>query len=206
MLLWINGAFGVGKTQTAFELHRRLPGSVVCDPEEVGYGLHRMLPPALRGDFQDLVAWRQGVCEVLDRVLHSHEGVVLAPMTVVEPAYLRETIGELRSRGHRVHHAALLAERATVERRLRARVQVDRVRALGRAGGETFALQQLDRCLERLRRPEFAEHVPTDGLTVADVAERVAAGAGLTLRPGDRSGALAKLRRAAVSARHMRRV
>ena len=143
---------------------------------------------------------------MLDRVLHSHEGVVLAPMTVVEPAYLRETIGELRSRGHRVHHAALLAERATVERRLRARVQVDRVRALGRAGGETFALQQLDRCLERLRRPEFAEHVPTDGLTVADVAERVAAGAGLTLRPGDRSGALAKLRRAAVSARHMRRV
>ncbi len=23
MLLWINGPFGVGKTQTAFEIHRR---------------------------------------------------------------------------------------------------------------------------------------------------------------------------------------
>ncbi|MGW6786187.1 hypothetical protein ACWF7Q_26390, partial [Streptomyces sp. NPDC054987] len=59
-------SFGGGKTQTAYELCRRLPGSVVCDPEHVGFGLHRMLPPALRGDFQDLAAWRQGVFEVLD--------------------------------------------------------------------------------------------------------------------------------------------
>jgi len=43
MLVWINGSFGVGKTATAFELHRRLPGSAVCDPGHVGYGmlLHR---------------------------------------------------------------------------------------------------------------------------------------------------------------------
>ncbi|MGG2461054.1 hypothetical protein ACO0M4_14735 [Streptomyces sp. RGM 3693] len=33
MLLWINGPFGGGKTQTAHELQRRLPGSVLCDPE-----------------------------------------------------------------------------------------------------------------------------------------------------------------------------
>jgi tRNA A37 N6-isopentenylltransferase MiaA len=32
MLVWLNGPFGGGKTQTAYELHRRLPGSVVCDP------------------------------------------------------------------------------------------------------------------------------------------------------------------------------
>jgi hypothetical protein len=35
MLLWINGPFGGGKTQTAHEIQRRLPGSVICDPEEV---------------------------------------------------------------------------------------------------------------------------------------------------------------------------
>lgn len=52
MLLWLNGPFGGGKTQTAHELRRRLPGSVVCDPEEVGFGLHRMTPRPLRGDFQ----------------------------------------------------------------------------------------------------------------------------------------------------------
>lgn len=59
MLVWINGPFGGGKTQTAFELHRRLPGSVVCDPEYIGFGLHRAMPVALRKDFQDFPAWRQ---------------------------------------------------------------------------------------------------------------------------------------------------
>jgi len=39
---------------------------VICDPEHVGFGLHRMTPRHLRNDFQDLPAWRQGVYEVLD--------------------------------------------------------------------------------------------------------------------------------------------
>jgi hypothetical protein len=34
MLLWINGPFGGGKSETARELRSRLPGSVICDPEE----------------------------------------------------------------------------------------------------------------------------------------------------------------------------
>jgi hypothetical protein len=58
MLIWINGPFGVGKTATAYELNRRLPGSAVCDPAHVGFGMRRMLPPSLRGNFQDILAWR----------------------------------------------------------------------------------------------------------------------------------------------------
>jgi hypothetical protein len=66
VLVWLNGPFGGGKTTTAFELQRRVPGSIVCDPEYLGYGLHRMLPRTLRTDFQDLQAWRSGTREVLD--------------------------------------------------------------------------------------------------------------------------------------------
>ncbi|GAB2610686.1 hypothetical protein GCM10027168_49490 [Streptomyces capparidis] len=210
MLVWINGPFGAGKTQTAYELRRRLPGSVVCDPEEVGFGLHRMTPPALRGDFQDFPAWRQGVYEVLDMVLGRHRGTVIAPMTVVEPANFRETVGRLRERGHDVRHFALLADRETVLRRLRER-------GLGHVAGflagkdaplrrESFAVSHLDRCLERLRGEEFAEHVWTDRLTVPQVAERIAASAGLTLTP-DTDGALrGRLRRAWTGVRHIRLV
>lgn len=39
---------------------------MVPDPEHLGFWLHRMLPPALRGDFQDLPVWRRGVHEMLD--------------------------------------------------------------------------------------------------------------------------------------------
>src|ERR1700678_584754 len=110
MLVGSNGPFGGGKTQTAHEIRRRLPGSVICDPEFVGFGLNRMMPPALRGDFQDLAAWRQGVYEVLDLTLTATPGPVIAPMTLVDAVYFRETIGRLRDRGHDVRHFALLAE------------------------------------------------------------------------------------------------
>jgi vacuolar-type H+-ATPase catalytic subunit A/Vma1 len=55
VLVWINGPFGGGKTVTAHELARRCEGAVVCDPEEVGFGLRRAMPrEAWTEDFQDL--------------------------------------------------------------------------------------------------------------------------------------------------------
>ena len=208
MLLWINGPFGGGKTQTAHEIRRRLPGSFLSDPEHVGFALHRMTPPALRGDFQDLASWRQGVVEVLDRALTGHDGVVVVPMTVVEPAYFREIVGGLRDRGHDVRHFALLAERETVVRRLSERVIGHAARfALGREASlrrESFALRVLDRCLERLREPEFAEHVWTDHVTVAQVADRIAASAGLTLTPNTDGRLRGRVRRTWTSVKHIR--
>jgi hypothetical protein len=198
VLLWINGPFGGGKTQTAYELHRRLPGSVVCDPEHVGFGLHRMTPRALRGDFQDFAAWREGVREVLDLVLRKHDGPVIAPMTLVNAGYFGEVVGRLREDGHEVHHFALLAERATVLRRLRER-------GWGRGvKWESFAVAKLDECLERLQAPEFAEHIRTDDVPVPGVAAHIAASAGLSIAPNLDGRLRGRMRRYAVSLRHVR--
>ncbi|MGV9292012.1 AAA family ATPase [Streptomyces sp. NPDC003719] len=208
MLLWINGPFGGGKTQTAHEIRRRLPGSVVCDPEFAGFGLHRMLPPGLRGDFQDLVSWRQGVVEVLDLALTRHDGVVIAPMTVTEPAYFAETVGRLRELGHDVRHFTLLAERETVLRRLRERGFGHLLKYVtGKNSGprrESWAVERLDHCLERLREPEFAEHLWTDRTTVPRTADRIAVLAGLTLEPNDEGALRTRLRQAGVGLRHIR--
>ncbi|MEO3857796.1 AAA family ATPase [Acrocarpospora sp. B8E8] len=208
MLLWINGPFGGGKTQTAYGIQRRLPGSVVCDPEHVGFGLRRMMPPVLRGDFQDLRAWRQGVYEVLDLALAEHGGTVIVPMTIVEPAYFRETVGRLRERGHDVRHFALLAGRETVLRRLRER---GFGHVLGFIAGkdaplrrESFAVRKLDLCLERLREREFAEHVWTDRLTIPQVADHIATSAGLTLTPNTDHAVRGYLRRAWIGVNHIR--
>ncbi|MGW0663951.1 AAA family ATPase [Streptodolium elevatio] len=208
MLVWINGPFGGGKTQTAYELRRRLPGSVVCDPEHAGFGLHRMTPRPLRGDFQDLPAWRQGVFEVLDLVLRRHAGPVIAPMTVVEPAYFGETVGRLREHGHDVRHFALLATRETVLRRLAERGVGRAVSFL--AGNraalrrESFGVAKLDTCLDRLTDDAFAEHIWTDDLSVARVADRVAGSAGLVLRPNTDTALGGVARRAWTSAKHLR--
>jgi hypothetical protein len=233
MLLWINGPFGGGKTQTAHEIRRRLPGSVVCDPEHAGFGLRRMLPPDLRGarggtplieDFQDLVSWRQGVVEVLDLALTEHDGVVIVPMTVTHSGYFDGTVGRLRALGHDVRHFTLLAQRETVLRRLRERGlghllpyaagrRAGRKAATKRTGGpngglglrrESWAVRQLDHCLERLREPEFAEHLWTDHSTVPKTADRIAVLAGLTLRPNTEGALRTRLRQAAVGLRHIR--
>ncbi|WP_327409257.1 ATP-binding protein [Streptomyces sp. NBC_01281] len=208
MLLWINGPFGGGKTQTAHEIRRRLPGSVLCDPEHPGFGLRRMLPPELRGDFQDLASWRQGVVEVLDLTLGRHDGVVIAPMTVTDPRYFAETVGRLRELGHDVRHFTLLAERETVLGRLRQRGFGRLLRYVAGKDAplrrESWAVEQLDHCLERLREPEFAEHLWTDRTSVARTADRIAVLAGLTLTPNRDGLVRGRLRRAWTSARHIR--
>jgi hypothetical protein len=205
VLLWINGAFGGGKTQTAHEVHRRLPGSVVCDPEQIGFGLHRAMPRHLRGDFQDLRAWRAGVVEVLDLVLRGHDGPVIVPMTLVHEQYVDEVLGGLRARGHEVRHVALLARPETVARRLRER-------GVGRLGRtlltgerqESFALARLDTCLDRLQQPELAVQVWNDDLSVSQTADAVAAAAGLRLVADTSTRLGAWTRRTVTSLRHVR--
>ncbi|MFE9098314.1 AAA family ATPase [Streptomyces sp. NPDC007264] len=208
MLLWINGPFGGGKTQTAHEIQRRLPGSVICDPEHAGFGLRRMMPPGLRGDFRDLASWRKGVVEVLDLALAEHDGVVVVPMTVTDPDCFSETVGRLRELGHDVRHFALLAERETVLRRLRERGLGHVLRPIAGKGtpapGDSWAVQQLDDCLERLREPEFAEHLWTDRTTVPKTADRIAVLAGLTLRPNTEGALRTRLRQTRVGLRHIR--
>jgi hypothetical protein len=191
VLVWINGPFGGGKTATAYELQRRLTGSVVCNPEHLGFGLHRMLPPALRTDFQTLRSWRSGVHEVLDLTARRHLGPIIVPMTLVDPFYFAEIIGRLRDDGHDVRHFALLADRATVLRRLNRR-------AFG------WAVDRLDDCLARLREPEFAQHLRTDQQTVPQVADTIARLAALPIKPDTDGPLRGSLRRYATTLRNVR--
>ncbi|WP_265523722.1 AAA family ATPase [Oerskovia flava] len=210
MLIWVNGTFGVGKTHTVAELHRRLPGSLVVDPEHVGYGMQKAVPPSYCPDFQEFVSWRTGVVEVLDLILRRHDGHVLVPMTVTDPRYFAETVGELRRIGHDVRHVALLAAPETVIARLAGR---------GLGGGrladavglrhlalrrEQWAVERVVPNLERLRAPEFAQHVATDHLTVPQAAERVAASCAVELAASDAGPLRRAVRRLVTTREHLR--
>src|ERR1022692_2579751 len=63
MMIWVNGAFGAGKTTLADELHRRLPEALAFDPEYVGYILGKWVPSPESGDFQDIPLWRKLVAD-----------------------------------------------------------------------------------------------------------------------------------------------
>jgi len=197
MLVWINGPFGVGKTATAYELNRRLPGSVVCDPAHVGFGMRRMLPPSLRGNFQDIPAWRTAVKELLSRTLRECDVPVIVPMTLVNPGYFQEIIGSLRDEGFDVHHFALLADPATVIRRLRSR-------SLGLEPRRApWEVDHLTEWLHVLAQPQFAQQIHTDRQTVVQVADSIARSAGLAITPSTDGPLRAWLHRYATTVRNI---
>jgi hypothetical protein len=202
MLVCINGAFGSGKTQTTFEPLRRAPRAHVADPEEIGFAIHRMLPRAARNDFQNRPQWRSAVVATLADAVRAHDGPVLVPMTLLERAYFDEIMSGLQATGVDVRHFALIASPETLQRRLRTRSGFWLARATGRQ--ETWAEQQIERCVTALADDRFAEHVDTDDRTIDDVVEDIAARAGLRLEHPRLGPARYQLRRAAVGIRHIR--
>lgn len=174
MIVWVNGAFGVGKSHTAAELVRRVPGAVLCDPEPVGFSLQRMQPKPLRADFQDIDGWRIAIREVIAGVdADGRWPLVAVPMTVVDEAYFGETVGWLRRHGHDVRHVALVATAETIRRRLRGR--------LSNFVTDAWALAQIERCTTALSSPVFATHVVTDGRGLNEVVEEVSRVVGVAL-------------------------
>lgn len=88
MMIWINGTFGAGKTQAAYELRRKLPGACVYDPEDAGYFIRKSLPPALRlEDFQDYPLWRTCVREQICYIAERWPGPIIVPMTITNRGY-----------------------------------------------------------------------------------------------------------------------
>ncbi|NGZ77687.1 AAA family ATPase [Saccharibacillus alkalitolerans] len=174
MIVWINGAFGSGKTTAAEELHRRLPGSFLYDPEEAGYFIRKNIPEHLhKSDFQDHLQWREINLSMLSLLAKEHSGPIIVPMTLVNPAYFEELIGGLRQKGITVKHFALLAERKTLLERLACRGENE----------DSWPARQIERCLTALSREEFGMHIRTDGMPGDRVAASIAEACGLSLKP-----------------------
>jgi len=183
MIIWINGAFGSGKTQTAYELHRRITHSYVFDPENAGYYIRENIPKeAAKADFQDYPMWRECTYSMLAYIAAEFDGTILVPMTVVNPHYFDEIVGRLREDGVTVHHFALCASKETLLQRLRSRGE----------GKNSWAAQQIDRCIDGLAHECFQHHLQTDQMSIEEVVERIAAMANIPLQP-DRRGKVKKL-------------
>lgn len=158
MVIWLNGAFGVGKTSVARLLVERLEGATLVNPEKLGFLLQR-LPGRARGDFQDMAAWRRGTVHAV-RLASKLRRHVVVPMTLVNRTYFDEIVGALRSRED-VRHFALVASADTIRARLRTRAS------------SGWAIEQMDRCTSALALPAFASHVVTDGRSAEQVAGEI---------------------------------
>jgi hypothetical protein len=166
MIIWLNGAFGVGKTTTARELAQRLPGARIFDPEIVGRILRALIAEQI-DDFQDWPAWRTLVAKVALGLCRQDASTVIAPMTLLRQDYATEIFSLLSGGGAPVRHVVLHADPAELTRR----IDADRVERTAR-GWRRRHLAAYQEALGWLRTQ--AEIVDTTGRTPPDVARCVA--------------------------------
>ncbi|MFD3559457.1 NUDIX domain-containing protein [Streptomyces sp. NPDC058686] len=126
MIVWINGAFGAGKTTTARELIELIPNSTLFDPDVIGGELAQLLPAkqlAEVTDIQDLRIWRRLVVDTAAALLAEVGGVLVVPATLLSQEYRDEIFGGLAARRIPVRHV-LLAPAETILRERMARREI----------------------------------------------------------------------------------
>ncbi len=168
VIVWINGAHGVGKTTTGREVQELLPHARLLDGEKVGETLMDITPGLPTTDnFQHWPPWRQLVVETARCVLDYTGGTLVMPMTVVVQEYWWEISAGLARHRIPVRHFVLHADEAT----LRRRIQSDTV-----LGPSEFRLAQLAAYAEAARTwlHADAQVIDTTSLTPRQAAWQIA--------------------------------
>ncbi|MEU3910878.1 NUDIX domain-containing protein [Streptomyces sp. NPDC029721] len=187
MIVWINGAYGAGKTSTARELAGLLPDSTLYDPELIGDALRRLLPGkrlAEVDDHQDLPSWRRLVVDAAAAVLAEVGGVLVVPMTLLRQEYRDEIFGALAARRITVRHVLLAPAETILRERMAGRGEEgerdrrqgahDHLPAYRQAlGWLTADAHVIDngRLTARETAQRIAEAVTTDTAAVCDIVQ-----------------------------------
>ena len=168
-VVWINGAFGAGKSTVAKRLAAAMPEAALFDPEPLARLIRSALPPSRRpSDYQDSALWRHLTVEAISG-LAAVSDIVIVPMTLIDEGYFADTVGVLRASGVHVHHFSLTARPATIRRRLLKR-QMTR---LMHPRSTRWALDRIEHCCTALAASTFHEQIDTDALTVTEVVDRI---------------------------------
>lgn len=181
MIIWLNGGFAAGKTTLAQELHRRLPGALVYDPEDVGLMLWKWLRP--NDDFQDLPSWRELVVATALSLRRHHADTLIVPMSLVRDAYRTEILDGLTDAGEKVLHVFLEAEVDVLRERLSARAPAPGDPESDRSALD-WALSRMDPAAGA-RQPDGTVVLRSDRLTPAELADEVLAAARRRFDPAE---------------------
>jgi thymidylate kinase len=106
VLIWVNGAFGSGKSTLVARLAAHWPDALVFDPEQVG-ALLTGIVDCPTGNFQDIPLWRRQVAALAVGLHEEYGRRILVPMNLMTSAYTDEIFGALRDAGVPYRHFCL---------------------------------------------------------------------------------------------------
>jgi hypothetical protein len=165
VVIFINGSFGVGKSTVSRLLVKQLRRGVLFDPEPLGVVLARLIWIWRRvDDFQDLGIWRRTSIGLIGLICRLR-GAVVVPMAFSNESYLRQFLTDVRRRDSETFHFCLTAPLPIVRQRLRSREI--------RRGPTEWQLRRSAECCEAHQRPEFAEHIATEGRSPQQIAHEI---------------------------------
>lgn len=165
MIIWINGAFGVGKTSVATKLSKVLKNTHIFDPEMAGEYIWDNLPEELsrKGDFQDIPMWRDFNYQMLDYIQKVWDGIIIVPMTIVNPLYYEELILRLEKDGTKLYHFILTAKKKDLLERLEQRGDY----------ASSWPANQIDRCIYAFDNLIEGIKIDTTSLEIDEVVNKI---------------------------------
>lgn len=190
MIIWINGAWGAGKTTTAVELHQRLENSFIFDPEEAGFYINKTIPKALKkNDFQDFKEWRQINTQMIKLLASEYKGTIIIPMTLIKQEIVDEIIGSLKAEGYLINHYLLETNSEMLHKRLSKRFESQ----------TSWARSRIDEAIEGLERLSDIKTINTNDRSIEEVVDLIARDAGLLLKADNRKPIKKKIDRFLIS-------
>ncbi len=164
MIIWLSGAYGVGKSAVAKALADKLPGALVFDAEEVGNAVRGSYPDCPYGYiFEDYPLWAEFCYQLLRDVHTRFEKDLLVDMTLVRENSRVKIIDCLREAGIPVHYFVLTASRQTIRDRILARGEDE----------NCWCMENMDMAMQASAAIPGSIPVDTEGVSVEAVAEQI---------------------------------
>lgn len=164
MVIWISGAYGVGKSTLARALRDRMDDALLFDAEAIGNAVRDSYPDCPYGFvFEDYPLWAS-FCYSLIKDIHTvfHKNL-LVPMTLVRQSSHANILEKLRQDGITTRLFILEASYQTIHDRILARGETE----------DCWCMQNLEMARTGAAALPGGIHLQTDGKTAEELAAGV---------------------------------
>ncbi|WP_414052477.1 tunicamycin resistance protein [Macrococcus animalis] len=156
-IIWLNGAFGVGKTTIAELLQQKIDNSIIFDPELTGSMLNKIYPIEIKQyDFQYYLEWRSINNLILNKLIKSTNKTIIIPMTILNIDYYFEITNGIPN--DYIQPYLLIANESTLKNRLNKRMEND-----------TWPYEQIAKYVTVYKDFEFGAKINTDDNSIDSI-------------------------------------
>lgn len=164
MIIWINGAYGVGKSTLAEALKNKIDNAMIFDAEEVGNAVRENYPNEPYGViFENYPLWSEFCYRLLKDIHNTFHKNILVPMTLLQKSSYANIIERLLEDGIDVRFIILEASYQNIHGRILARGEDE----------DCWCMQNIQMASVASNSITGGYHINTDNKTVDELASVV---------------------------------